>query len=348
MIDQQLPQLQSTLGNAKSISILLGNNPSLDQAAAALSLYLSLSSAGKSVSINASDVPTVQLGNLVGVNKIKKAQTGDFGQGFVIALPYKDGVIDKISCDVDDARGKMLLTVVPGPLGIDFTPSDIAFEVQNGKADVIVAVGIHTEQMVSELSKDTQGATIVNIDNSLRNAGYGSLVIVDGAYSSVSEIVTTILKKLELPLDVDIAQNLLSGIVDRTRNFQDENTSPFAFELSGYLLQKGARRSTYTRQQHTNPRPGGNDLSQLERANRDHNQDRNRRHDQRQPRQEGYVPQQTQPQPVQQAQPQPVQPIQEPVTEEVQPQIQQSRDSQQKAPKDWFEPKIYKGSSSVS
>jgi hypothetical protein len=47
---------------------------------------------------------------------------------------------------------------------------------------------------------------------------------------------------LGLKMDVDIASNLLTGIINATDNFQSSTTSPLAFETAGVLLKQGAVR----------------------------------------------------------------------------------------------------------
>jgi len=67
-------------------------------------------------------------------------------------------------------------------------------------------------------------------------------VAVSPAYSSVSELVADILLSLGFQVDQDSAQNLLSGIIYSTKNFQDPKTTPIAFEIASFLMRNGAIR----------------------------------------------------------------------------------------------------------
>ncbi|MEK9208231.1 MAG: hypothetical protein AAB922_07115, partial [Patescibacteria group bacterium] len=62
--------------------------------------------------------------------------------------------------------------------------------------------------------------------------------------SSVSEQVANILLTLGYPMDPDISQNLMSGLIFATVNFQSPRTSSLAFEMAGVLLRNGARRES--------------------------------------------------------------------------------------------------------
>lgn len=242
MNNQDIDRVSDLIAKAQKIAIVLGDNPSVDEAAAGLAFYLSLTKAGRKVQITSSTAPTVELGNLVGIDKLKQftSGTGATGHGFVISLPYQQGAIEKISYDIIGER--INLTVVPGPSGLGFTTDDITYNTPSQNVDVTFAIGVPAQRN----SEQGDGMTI---DESL-----------DPASSSLSEIVTNLLLDLNLPLDIDIAQNLLSGIVDKTDNFQSKNASSSAFETAALLMQKGARRSQLPRRtplQNTQGSPWG-------------------------------------------------------------------------------------------
>ena len=116
--------------------------------------------------------------------------------------------------------------------------------------DVLITVGV---KRISELQsffdvqrlKDT---AIVNIDKAGNNEGFGDIVLVSQSASSVSEQVASLLMSLEYQLDSDISQNLMSGIITATSNFQSPRTSSLAFEMAGILLRNGARREPVRQQ----------------------------------------------------------------------------------------------------
>lgn len=72
----------------------------------------------------------------------------------------------------------------------------------------------------------------------------GDVVVIDPVFSSISEIITQLLIDLGFLGDPDSFQNLLDGISYATRNFTSPQTSAFAFEAAGFLLQNGARRKS--------------------------------------------------------------------------------------------------------
>lgn len=240
MNGQTFDKISDLIASAKHIGVVLGERPSLDEAAAALSLYLSIEASGKKADIISSKPPTVTLGNLVGANKIKQNYGGNTS-GLIISLPYQQGAIEKISYDIIGQR--INLTVVPGPQGLSFTTDDITYQTPSQQPDLLISVGVSSEQEVSTIANDTQ-SPLINIDNNAANAGFGTVALLDPAASSRSEIVGKLLSSLAAPIDTDIAQNLLSGIVAATDNFQREDTSSSAFEIAAILIAKGAKRTT--------------------------------------------------------------------------------------------------------
>lgn len=239
MFNQQVDKISELLEEAKQITILVGENPSLDDMAAACALSLALEKVEKKAGVVCKTPPTVTLGNLVGIDKVKQNGASG-GRGLIIALPYQQGEIEKISYDI--VGDKINLTVVPGQRGLGFTTDDIIFQTPSEAADVVFSIGISLENDVTSLYPSLQETPLVNIDASSQNSGFGTVSLVDSSYSSNCEIVTKLLMLLTLPVDIDTAQNLLFGIVEKTANFQSEATSPFAFEAVSFLMQKGARR----------------------------------------------------------------------------------------------------------
>ena len=346
----------------QAIGIVVGANPTYDHMAAGLGLYLSLVQMKKNAAIVCPTDPSVELSSLVGIDKVQKsfgagsatiaaAGTGDM----VVAFPYREGEIEKVSYDVDN--GKLKIVIKAGAQGLSFGPSDVQFE-QGGQAlqaanagimpSLVFFIGVADMQQMGIATKP-QGTTIVNIDNRSQNTKYGDVVHVDSRFTSVSEEVADFLTLLEpqIELDKDTSQNLLSGILSATNNFQNGQGSYLAFEMAGILMKKGAVRT-------------GNSPVQAAQM----------------PASNYFPPQQQVPEPnvfqpaaqpapvqqpnfgavfgnaagVQQAQPMPQPaPVQEPqfVAQPVQPvqPVQNTQNNQ--PPADWLTPKVYKGSTVV-
>lgn len=237
-----------------SFAIVVGSSYTVDEMGAALSLYLALSGKGKDVTVISIRQPLVEVSNLVGIDKVKsgfESKTGDL----VVSFPYQTDEIGKVSYTLEG--GFLNIIVKPKDNSLSFGEKDVIFRRAGDVPSVLISVGVKRLSDLSSLFsieglKDT---TIVNIDKMGNNEAFGDVVIVSQTASSVSEQVANILLTLAYPIDPDIAQNLMSGIVVSTGNFQSPRTSSLAFEMAGILLRNGARREIPRPQQTRSAQP---------------------------------------------------------------------------------------------
>lgn len=362
MDNQTFQRIKDLITQHQSIGVVVKPNPSLDEMAAGLGMYLVLEKMGKAASIASPTDPVVAISNLVGIQKVGKTLGGATTKGgnLTVSFPYKDGEIEKVSYTQEN--GALNILVQAGPNGLSFSQSDVKF-VQTGGAmpTLLFAIGVpNLADIASVISPDAiKNMTVVNIDNKAENTKYGDVVVVATKFSSVSEQVADFLTLLEpqIELDKDTSQNLFDGISFATKDYTTPNTSYLSFEMAGILMKKGATRYKAPGASVPQGQPVGQYFPPISAMPQQPVS---------QPMQPQFVPQQAPIQPaaplvqsVQPAQPmqqvpqpfiapqnQPVQsqqfvqPVQQPVS---QPMQQQQPTDQ--APADWLTPKVYKGSS---
>ena len=242
MDGSMLQKIKEILGQNDQIDIAVGKNPGVDEMGGALALYLSLQNSGKRAAIACETAPIVEVSSLVGIDEVKTSfDTGGSGD-LTVAFPYKEGEIEKISYTLAD--GFLNIQVKAGEAGLSFDEKDIKYKRAGNGQEVVFTIGA---PLLSDLGKlfditSLRDTKIINIDNKAENQGYGDIVLVSKNFSSVSEQVASVILSLGLKMDVDTAQNLLSGISSATDNFQNPNTSPLAFEMAGVLMKKGGVR----------------------------------------------------------------------------------------------------------
>jgi hypothetical protein len=275
---QEMTMLRDFLDREQEVGIVIGNHQNLDTYASALSLYLSLTQAGKKVQIVSKKNPTVEVSSLVGIDRVKESFVGNTGK-LVVALPYIKGEVEKVLFTEAPETINFHLTAAEGRSITPFDLKDVKLMWEGGAPAAIITLGVGT---VDELAGvvDTNTAKIVNIDNFSGNTRFGEVVMVDEGFSSLSEVVGKIIKDLALPTDLDIAQNIMDGVLFSTRNFTKPNTSPLAFEAVSNSMYQGAQRKADERREQNAPMQNNNRQPQ-ERQGRDH-QDRNRDHNRQQ------------------------------------------------------------------
>jgi hypothetical protein len=224
------------------IAVAVGREPSVDSMAAALALSLGLTQLNKKVSVVAASEPLVEHSSLIGIDSVKNTYS-DGGGDLVVSFPYKEGEIEKVSYTIEN--GYLNIVVKAGQMGLTFEEQDVLFKRGGGKLGLLIVIGTQTLADI-ESSFDPEAlknATIINIDNSDLNEGFGDAVLVSPDTSSISSLVASLLYELNIDPDIDTAQNLLNGIAAGTNNFQNPNTDYTAFELAASLMRKGAVRT---------------------------------------------------------------------------------------------------------
>lgn len=239
--EPELQKLQQILSPAQRVLIAIPKNPSLDKMAASLSLYLSLKKTGKVTTVACPQPMTMEFSQLVGVDKV----TDKIGRkNLVITLDYVKDSIEKVSYNVEGDKFKLVIQPKSG-----FPPLDaknVSYSYSGADSELIFVIGAQRLEDLDELyasEKDLyREKQVVNIDHHPQNTQFGKINIFNPQTSSYSEIVTSILKTLNLSFDPDIATNLLTGLQSATNNFQSPNVSAATFEAAAFCLRAGARR----------------------------------------------------------------------------------------------------------
>ncbi len=335
----QLKELQTLIEKAREVLITLPKAPNLDKTATALSLFLALSSKGKQVKVVCPDQMTVEFNQLVGVDKISNSINGGNGRNLIIAFPYQEGSIEKVSYNIENNTFNLIIEPREGyPI---ISPNDIRYSFSGGNIDLIIAVGVTALNNLDTLYQNNQeffaNKPIINIDSQNQNQRFGKLNIIDPSVSSISELATYLLSQLNLPIDPDIATNLLTGITSASQNFTSKETSITTFEAAIVCMRHGARKNTLNAQSF---QPASFYQSQPPHTQK--------------PTYPSYYPPSTMTSPSFSKSPsgtktyqgKPKQPItpspQEPTQSPTSPSFNKQQTTE--APPDWLKPKIYKGS----
>jgi phosphoesterase RecJ-like protein len=81
----------------------------------------------------------------------------------------------------------------------------------------------------------------LNIDHHATNTRFGVINLVDSAATATAEIIYDLASDLGLPMDADIATNLLAGIVTDTIGFRTDNVTGGALRKVATLVDRGGR-----------------------------------------------------------------------------------------------------------
>ena len=235
---QKRATLAKVLRDAPTIGIIASTRQNLDTIGAALALTLALDQSQKSVQVVSSRDPLVEISTLFGIDRLKRSFDSALKQ-LTISFPFVEGEIEKAMYKTEGDKINVHFYAAQDKT-ITFKESDVKYIKKGGAPNVIFAIAVSDDE-IKEFVDNTEGATIIRISRHPKDTS-GTIVYQDPDFSSVSEIVAKIIQEQGLTLDADSAQNLLDGIVFSTHNFTSPKTSPFAFDATGFLLKKGAKR----------------------------------------------------------------------------------------------------------
>ena len=241
MINQNLDELKNQLEAAKDVLILIAEKANYDSTASALALYLSLQDKeDRNVTIASPSQIRVEFSRLVGVDKISQ-KIGS--RNLIITFDYVTDSIEKVSYNVES--DKFNLVIQPKSNMPPLKAENVNYSYSGAQADLIFIVGANSLDDLGSIYQAEKAifdkAVTVSVNKNLR-APFARLTFSDPQVSSVSELTTELLTKLNLPVTQDTATNLLSGIDSATQRFASPVIKAHTFETAALLMNKGAKR----------------------------------------------------------------------------------------------------------
>ena len=249
-----LAEAQRILPSARHVLIALPAQASVDHLASGLSLFLALGQIKKDVSVVCDGPILVGHTNLFGIGEVKNKVPQSSGGNFVLTLggvanpqDLKRPIpaVEKMDYKSEGSDLKLIFNVYPGQR---FEPTFITPSYQGSNFEVVFVIGAANLNLLGNLYTTNPqvfaGVHLVNIDNSQVNSQFGLTNVVDSAAACLSEMIAQILPGLALPMDADIATNILSGIYFATNNLQGGNLTPDTFLMIAESLRVGGQRPT--------------------------------------------------------------------------------------------------------
>ncbi len=129
------------------------------------------------------------------------------------------------------------LSFLPGIERVQQTLHDTAF-------DLVIALDAGEFRRFGSLYEQNQEffdhAAVLNFDHHSTSEGCGQVNIIDPTSSATAELLVLFQQQAHLPLNLDAALCLLTGIITDTCSFQFTNTTPRSLEAAALLLRAGA------------------------------------------------------------------------------------------------------------
>jgi hypothetical protein len=238
-MDEISKSFKALIDATNSILILLPKDPYLDQVASGLSLFLSLKDK-KDISIACPTPMVVEFNRLVGVDKI----TPDVGNKNLVfrIKSFNPDNVERVTYDVDTA-GEMQLVLIPKSGQKPPMKDQVTITYSGISAQTVILIGgMNDSHFPAISSKDFSQSKLVHRGtHELKIMEAKEILSFAKPSSSISEIVTSLLKEAEFDINSDIATNLLLGIQEGSKNFTHREVSAQTFEIAALLMKKGAK-----------------------------------------------------------------------------------------------------------
>ncbi len=143
--------------------------------------------------------------------------------------------------------GKNVEMIIPTfPKSYKFLPccGDALKEPSMEKYDLAIALDCADIKRLDDPTEAfLKSETRINIDHHTSNGMFGDLNYVDPVAPACSQILTTILAYIKIPITTDIATCLITGIITDTGGFRYEGVTSETFQIASDFLEKGVKIS---------------------------------------------------------------------------------------------------------
>ncbi len=138
--------------------------------------------------------------------------------------------------------GKSATPVLPGglPRRFAFLPGagDVQPDIPSAES-LLIAVDVADDHRSGLPSGGTQPPAI-NFDHHATNSHFAEVNLVDPEAAATAELLFLLAPELGLPMDSDVATNLLTGLITDTIGFRTKSVRPQSLEVAARLMELGA------------------------------------------------------------------------------------------------------------
>ena len=240
-MDNARQQIVDSINSNSNILVTVSTNPSVDELSAALGLTVLLNNLDKRATavVSGATPPAIKF---LEPDKTFEG-TADSLRDFIIALDKEKA--DHLRYKVDGDVVKIFIT----PYRTTLTQKDLEFSQGDYNVELVIGIGVkdqdHLDKALSAHGKILHDATVVTITAGQDASNLGTVDWHDGAASSLSEMMVSLVDGLKTDsplLDEQIATALLTGIVSATDRFSNDRTSSRVMTMAAQLMAAGANQ----------------------------------------------------------------------------------------------------------
>lgn len=236
-------QIVKQIEKSKNILVVFSADQEGDSVASALGLFLFLKKIGHEVSIVGQGLEKTKyvFSFLPSYNEIQNNLNNL--RRFIVSVDISQAKVNQIKYLVDNN----VLNFIISPSEGWFKPEDVSARAGEFKYDLIIVLGANDLESLGDIyDKNIEffyKTPIINIDHKATNEEYGQINWIDLNAVAISEILFYLFKDYQPDLfSDDIATCLLTGIIQKTKNFKTPNLTPRTLLITSQLISLGANR----------------------------------------------------------------------------------------------------------
>lgn len=209
-----------------------------DSLGSAIALNGALQKLGKFSELVCNEEIPEKLKFMPGLETIKKDVSS--WRDFIISIDTSKNKISRLRYENEDRALKIYLTT---PRKIE--EQDIKFQPGDFYYDLVITIDSPDLESLGKIFEDNTelffGKPILNIDHKSANEYFGEVNLVEPTNAACAEVCANFIQSLGPDLiDETAATGLLTGILFKTRCFQNFKTTPQTLNLASLLITKGA------------------------------------------------------------------------------------------------------------
>jgi bifunctional oligoribonuclease and PAP phosphatase NrnA len=108
-----------------------------------------------------------------------------------------------------------------------------------GEVDLFITLDCSDLERVGEITKN-YGPPNINIDHHVTNLNFAEFNLIDAEAVATAEMLAIHLQDFDLPLNLEVADALLTGIITDTIGFRTSNMTPRALRVAASLMEVGS------------------------------------------------------------------------------------------------------------
>lgn len=235
-----IQQAVDLIQKSKNILIALPENLNGDSLGSALALAQTLQKLDKKAVIVAKETTPEKLKFLPYAESLKTQPSSL--RDFIISIDTSQNKISSLRYTQENDTLKIFLSA---PQKIEEKNLNLKYGSFNYDL-IMVLDSPDLESLGKIFSENTDlfyNKPILNIDNKASNEYFGEVNLIEPKASACAEIIFNLIESLGISLiDPNIATALLTGIIEKTKSFQNSKTTPQALNLASLLIIKGGEQ----------------------------------------------------------------------------------------------------------